>query len=113
MAMIDCSECGKSISDQASSCPACGAPNRAYRKPMSGFLIFVIIVVVLFVLFLIFGAVVGSTPEEKAKQQERDAIEYCKKQVTNPSLEPDAQRFASRTCDYMVDKFRVKYHDEP
>ena len=26
MAMISCSECGKSISDKASACPSCGAP---------------------------------------------------------------------------------------
>lgn len=26
MALIDCSECGKQISDKASACPGCGAP---------------------------------------------------------------------------------------
>jgi hypothetical protein len=26
MALIDCSECGKSISDKASACPSCGCP---------------------------------------------------------------------------------------
>lgn len=29
MALVYCRECGKQISDQALSCPACGAPQRA------------------------------------------------------------------------------------
>jgi hypothetical protein len=29
MAMIQCSECGDSVSDKAGSCPNCGAPVRA------------------------------------------------------------------------------------
>lgn len=36
MALINCSECGKQISDKATSCPACGAPvkqNQAQRPP--------------------------------------------------------------------------------
>ncbi len=29
MALIECHECGKEISDSATSCPSCGAPVRA------------------------------------------------------------------------------------
>lgn len=34
MALIECHECGKKISDSAGSCPGCGAPVRArqYKK---------------------------------------------------------------------------------
>jgi uncharacterized membrane protein YvbJ len=32
MAIITCPECGKEISDQASSCPGCGHPSQAQQK---------------------------------------------------------------------------------
>ena len=34
MALINCPECGKEISDQAASCPSCGAPpgNKKFCK---------------------------------------------------------------------------------
>ncbi len=35
MALINCDECGKEISDSASSCPGCGAPVAA-AKPKKG-----------------------------------------------------------------------------
>lgn len=31
MALIKCSECGKEISDKATICPSCGAPNLSER----------------------------------------------------------------------------------
>lgn len=31
MALVECHECGKQISDSASSCPSCGAPVRAKK----------------------------------------------------------------------------------
>ena len=33
MALIQCKECGKEISDQAAACPACGAPLALPKKP--------------------------------------------------------------------------------
>lgn len=33
MALINCRECGKQISDQAASCPHCGAPLKATPAP--------------------------------------------------------------------------------
>ncbi len=33
MALIDCTECNREISDQASTCPGCGAPQ---KKPVAG-----------------------------------------------------------------------------
>lgn len=33
MALIDCPECGKRISDKAESCPNCGVPIRRRKDP--------------------------------------------------------------------------------
>lgn len=35
MALISCEECHKKISDKASSCPSCGAPQQANSSPIS------------------------------------------------------------------------------
>jgi uncharacterized membrane protein YvbJ len=32
MALINCRECGKSVSDQATTCPGCGAPIAAKKR---------------------------------------------------------------------------------
>ena len=32
MALITCKECKKQISDQATKCPACGAPNKSLAE---------------------------------------------------------------------------------
>lgn len=34
MALINCPECGKEISDKAASCPNCGCPNQSQNKPI-------------------------------------------------------------------------------
>ena len=36
MALIQCSECKKEISDQATSCPNCGAPIKAKKQYWTG-----------------------------------------------------------------------------
>ena len=36
MALIKCKECGREISDQATSCPGCGAPVSVYKEPPIG-----------------------------------------------------------------------------
>jgi uncharacterized membrane protein YhaH (DUF805 family) len=33
MALIQCSECGKSISDKANACPGCGCPAESFKEP--------------------------------------------------------------------------------
>jgi len=38
MALTNCRECGKELSDQAATCPHCGAPNVARRKPFKWWL---------------------------------------------------------------------------
>lgn len=36
MAMINCGECGASVSTEAKSCPACGASRKVFRRPDAG-----------------------------------------------------------------------------
>jgi len=53
MAMVECKECGKSISDRAASCPQCGCPLRRgfpyvpclFVAAMAGFVVFMLLII--------------------------------------------------------------------
>ncbi len=65
MAIIDCKECGKEVSSDAETCPACGV--RVMRKSKA--LLYVILTPIgLGILFLAFGVIVPMTrsPAENA-----------------------------------------------
>lgn len=67
MALIDCYECGKNISDIAPACPSCGAPAKRngpsyYKKPKVG--VFRKLIIVAFwgvVGLFVIGALVGKS----------------------------------------------------
>jgi len=63
MALIKCHECEKEISDEAKTCPHCGA------KPKTGMGIGKVLVLALFVLFVI-SMVMGKISSENAEEQE-------------------------------------------
>lgn len=74
MALIKCKECNKDISDQAKSCPHCGAPNQNFiptknqekeKKKYKGFKRFLFITLGLF----IFGFIVLQFLPKDAKKQ--------------------------------------------
>jgi len=87
VALIECHECGKSISSQAASCPHCGAPLSApsvsvARKKSHG--AGCAVAIVLFLAFVGFVMFVNNnrTPEQKAaderdQQNQSDAIAVC------------------------------------
>lgn len=86
MAMIQCSECGKQISDKAASCPNCGAPAstvnassvesyisvgavkpvRPYKKPIGPFKFFGIIALCVFGLIILSGIARSISGDEDA-----------------------------------------------
>jgi uncharacterized OB-fold protein len=55
MALIACEECGRPISQSASTCPHCGARTRYARQLISGLVGMLLGVVVLYVLMLTVG----------------------------------------------------------
>ncbi len=54
MALIKCSECGKSISDKAKACPKCGAPiNKEFNTyALAGFILSLISMIINIVSFV-------------------------------------------------------------
>ena len=70
MAMIDCKECGQSISSKAASCPNCGYVNKKQKKGIGLGGLIVILIAVSFV----YTSVTGSRVEEKRQQQAQQKI---------------------------------------
>ena len=62
MALINCSECNKAISDKASSCPNCGAPTGRIQEQETGRISWLRIAQV-YVVLVIIRAVVDPTDE--------------------------------------------------
>jgi len=109
MAMVACNECRKEISNTAKSCPQCGAkaPKTSQSSGWGWGLLFAVIG-----LFLL-CYIIGSSPENKAKSQERDAISICWQQQESRSLDPSTKRFAAKACEMMEQKFRDTYGRNP
>ena len=53
MALIQCNECGKQISDTAKACPHCGAPCEFNEESRSSDMQFPLFIVIMFATFLI------------------------------------------------------------
>ena len=74
--LVKCQECGKEISDQATSCPNCGCPITTTEKPKKkkGSCIWILVIVV--VLFLIFAAALGNSLNEEEKKESYTKEEF-------------------------------------
>lgn len=105
MALIECPECKKQISDQAAACPSCGA--RPPKEPKSYAWLWTILI--MFGGFLLYGWMKGNDPAVAAMRQDRNAYEYCLKTVKdNPG-----NAIAAGACAMLRDKFVAKYNREP
>ena len=109
MAMINCGECGASVSTEAKSCPACGANRKVFRrpagakKPMSWPKKIGIAFAAMFGLGLV-GQIItgganpnsqGESPQEKQKTH-RDYLAYLSAKALKASLRnPDSLSFES------------------
>lgn len=76
MALVQCHECGKDVSTEAKTCPACGAKVRKPPKQVSRQTLFVLGGVVLIMVFASMGAnqrkaetEAAKTPEQRAQEQ--------------------------------------------
>lgn len=87
MALIACNECRKEISDQAKSCPSCGAPIKKPKKSIgAGTIILVVAVVFWAFVFLPKG---GSSNSSSDYQM----MAAAKKSVLKMLKDPDSAEF--------------------
>lgn len=112
MAMTECKECGKHISDQATSCPGCGAPTPPKAKPrlspVMRFLGGIVVVVIV-------GAGVAGviSPQEDVKSRDKGAIDLCWKEQSKKSHDPASSRLLAGACEKMETDFKARYGFSP
>lgn len=75
MALIKCHECGKDISTEAKTCPACGAKVKKPKKPVGP---------VGFFFVLVFGMVVYAMVSESENKAQREADETARERAKTP-----------------------------
>lgn len=105
MALIECHECKKEISDQAKVCPGCGA--KAPREPKSYAWLWTILI--LFGGFVWYSVVSGNDPKTKQMRIDRQAYELCMKEMKKTMGNP----IVAGACEQMRAKFRANYNREP
>lgn len=73
----------------------------------------VIILGALIVAFLGFGAILGNTPEGRARQAERDKIDVCWDTQQRKSMDYAQQRILAGACEKMEADFRNRFGRNP
>lgn len=131
MAMVKCRECGRDISDQAASCPGCGAP--LYRAPVSvaagnstgrQLALAVVLLGFLAILFLGLMAFLGRSSNGSpgvgsvsTQQHEREVVEYCRedyaKKKDDPRLDRNALSIVYAACEKLENDYRAKWGRDP
>ena len=125
MALINCGECGKSVSDKAAACPHCGAPVKpapgaspgvapasAGAEKAGGWVpLWILVPLGLVVAFLIFG-VVSHDPQ---RSSDRAAYELCKADMEKAERRGQGGRadFVEGACQLMRQRFIEKHGAAP
>ncbi len=92
MGLINCPECGKKISDKASSCPHCGNPiendssKRAKKTKKKYLWLFIIIVLFIFVGWLYNDYKENQMTPEKARKLSEESEQIYKEQLENENF---------------------------
>ncbi len=71
MAMINCPECGKEISDKAKVCPSCGAPAKSVQEKSKKRKDIVVFAVIIVVFIAAVAACIGGAYLHEMKVQEQ------------------------------------------
>ncbi len=64
-------------------------------------------------IFLTFGAIVGNTPEGKAKSHARDVIDQCHKEESEFTGGANAKSIITGACRKLEDDFRSEFGHAP
>lgn len=119
MALIECAECKKEVSDKAAACPHCGAPVAAAAPKRGSYYDdapavadavppkasgsswwkwLIGVPVGGFLLLMLIGSCSGGSSQRASRQS---AIDLCWKEQSKKSNDPTQARFIASTCEKM------------
>lgn len=116
IAAIVCKHCGRDLASPPEAPPPqpiqpalADAPKAGYSTPVKLFAWAAGIVLFLFFI----GLIASSTPEGKAKINDRLAIDECWKDQARKSHDPGTARFVAQVCEKMEAQFITKHGSRP
>ena len=111
MSLIECKECHNDVSSEAKTCPKCGAR----VKPRSNTWVLLLGIPLVLLLFAAaFGGRSTYTPEQQAKQREKDTYDLCMSDLNDPLKSNGAKLTIIRpVCERMRDEYVRKYGTKP
>lgn len=121
MALIQCSECGKQISDLADSCPGCGAPVSGVAKSSvttpavvkKGPKLWLWIPLAALGIWFVIAMFTPMTPEDMERMRKEKAIELCWEEQERKSLDPATARFVASACEKMESDYKSRWGRSP
>lgn len=117
MALIDCYECGKQISDIAPACPSCGAPSRQAKpqhskKKVGPLRKLVIIIFWGFVGLTVFSYIVGNNTGQKRELSLEEQGYYADSSATYDELNSQVGCKSKYSDDKKEDIFNENYRNK-
>lgn len=113
MALINCIECSKQYSDQATACVHCGARNPNRKSPLR----IMLLALAVLVSIILFGMVIAEGNPRMVRHTDADAINRCEAEYgrlkEHPGMTRDALVLAYETCQKLRQDYRDRWGYEP
>lgn len=110
MALIICRECKNQVSDQAKSCPNCGALQAGSSTFIQKLAVTVFVSFLLATAYFIF---LPKTLGDKKMERDLAAIELCWQDYSRKSNSSSEMRLIAATCEQRESDFKRDYNRNP
>lgn len=107
MALVPCYECKAEISDQAKTCPQCGAKRPAKTR------IWLLAVLILPAAFITWAVLRTPSVQQSAAGLDRETIAQCWKDQERKSSTPTEARSMASLCEGLESSYKGKYGRAP
>lgn len=112
MAMIKCPECGKEVSDKASTCPSCGCPVNGQKKGVDPKIIIAVVAVAIIAVIVILVIPKGNNSNVETKTVTNEVVEEPQVKSETMDMLFDLSSYIGKAEDDVIDEIKQKYNAE-